>query len=111
LSDIKWHIMIDSIAAIVIIISLFLTDYLILTRVVLLIFAAADILMMINRKRIRKSVFIIISAVFLLSLVTAGLLEKFTVYMIIYGIVVVIASYRTLFENDKETSKKPLESS
>lgn len=107
LSDIKWHIMIDSIAAVVIIISLFLTDYLLWTRVVLLIFAAADILMMVNRKKIRKSVFIIISAVFLLSLVMTGLLEKFTVYMIIYGIVVVIASYRTLFETDKEMEKKP----
>lgn len=107
MSDIKWHIMIDSIAAVVIIISLFLTEYLVWTRVILLIFAAADILMMMNRKKVRKSVFISISTVFLLSLVITGLLGEFTIYMIIYGIVVVIASYRTLFETDKEIEKSP----
>ncbi|SCB79693.1 hypothetical protein GA0061094_0555 [[Bacillus] enclensis] len=69
MSDIQWHIMIDSIAAVVIIIS--------------------------------------ISTVFLLSLVITGLLGEFTIYMIIYGIVVVIASYRTLFETDKEIEKSP----
>ncbi|XXM72469.1 hypothetical protein ACQ0QQ_00790 [Lysinibacillus sphaericus] len=82
MSDINWHIMIDSIAAIVIFISLFLSDYLLWTRVVLMIFASADILMVINREKIRKSVFVIISAVFLLSLVMTGLLEEFTVTII-----------------------------
>jgi Na+/H+ antiporter NhaA len=105
LSDIKWHIMIDAIAAIVIIISLFLTDYLLVTRVVLLLFATADLIMMVNRKKIRKSVFFVISAIFLTGLIISGILEKFTLYMMVFGMVLVIASYRSLFETDEEINK------
>jgi hypothetical protein len=102
LSEIQWHILIDTLAASVITISFFFTDHLTGMRVVLLLFAATDIIMILNRQKVRKSLFFVISAVFLAFLVIMGLLEAFTLYMLIFGIVLVIGSYRTLFEEKGE---------
>ncbi|OIU71765.1 hypothetical protein BHE18_03665 [Rossellomorea aquimaris] len=67
-----------------------------------MLFAATDIILIVNRQKGRKSVFFVTSAVFLTALIIMGLLETFTLYMLIFGIVLVIASYRTLFEGDEE---------
>jgi hypothetical protein len=104
LSDIKWSLLINSLAAIIIIISFFLTQHLVITRVILLLFVATDLLMVFNRRKISKSFFFVCSIIFLTGLVIAGLVDEWgiSLYPYIFGVILLFASYRTLFESNEE---------
>lgn len=104
MSDIKGSIVINSIVATMIIISFFFTQHLVLTRGMLLLFVAMDLLMVLNRRKIRKSLFFVCSIIFLTGLVVAGLLDNrgMTLYQYIFGAVLLISSYRTLFESNEK---------
>ena len=106
LSDIKWSILINSVAAIVIVISFFYTEHLLFTRIILLLFVAGDVYMVLKRKQIKKSFFFVFSFVFLAGLVVAGVLDKTGVnlYLYIFGVVLLISSYRLLFNTNEENT-------
>ncbi|WRP07267.1 hypothetical protein U9J35_03615 [Rossellomorea aquimaris] len=103
MSDIKWSILINSLAAIILIISFFFTEHLAITRIILLLFVAADLLMVWNRRKISKRFFFLFSIIFLTGLGTAGLADEMgmSLYPYIFGIVLLIASYRTLFKSNE----------
>jgi hypothetical protein len=68
-----------------------------------LLFAAIDLLMVFNRRKIRKSFFFVCSIIFLTGLVIAGLVDEMemSLYPYIFCVVLLIGSYRTLFEKNE----------
>ncbi|TYO68776.1 hypothetical protein [Rossellomorea marisflavi] len=112
MTDTGWTIILNAVAALGFAISLFYYDPFFYTRMMACLFALSEVVILLQRKRIKKGVYLVYSIIILAMMVIANQVDQDridawqTILLFISVFMLLSTTYRTLYHEPRTSSKQ-----